>query len=235
MKEQLENRLLQLYPILNNFKNDIDTILFMLLNNNYKESNMLLFAEVKESLNNNIYLFSAAKTYNIMQELGKIDEADLINNIKSFTINEFNKIKVEVDLVDRISSYSNLLYKKDKMLMNITQEDSKVREWHRKYNRVMLPSTDPFWTTTATRIYGSWNDRCRCIEVDDYSQEELAESRRIVQKNKNDKNLQKEIKDANKRNENDVIINIKDKKVNCFYQNSLIDNMPPYLRRKYTK
>ena len=235
MQDQLYKRLIELYPILNNYRNDIDTILFMLLNNYYKNFNYLNINDLKISLNDNIYLFSAAKTYNIMQNLSKIDENDLKNSIKTFSANEFNKIKVEAELVERISKYTNNLYGKTKMLMNITQEDSKVRDWHRKYNRITLPSNDPFWTTTALKIYGSWNDRCKCIEVFDYDNDDLAYSRKVIQDNKNDKELQKEMKDANDRNENDVIINIKDNRVNCFYQNSLIDNMPDVLRKKYSK
>lgn len=239
MEDKITNRLLELYPnILSFSRTQIDEVLRMLIDEEYKSFNYLKYADLRLSLENNLYLFSAAKTYNIMQELKIIkllEIEDFKTNIKNLAKNEFNKINVECDLIDRISNYSNTLYGTTKMLMNITQEDEKVRDWHRNYNRVTLPSNDPFWTTTALKIYGSWNDRCRCIVVTDYNKDDLAHSRKVIQDNKNNKQLQKEIKDANKRNENDVIINIRDKKVNCFYQNSLIDNMPPILRKKYKK
>lgn len=239
--DDLTEKLLQLYPNLGKFnRNEIDSRLHMMLDsemNLYNELK-LWYVDANKSLVNNIYQFTAAKTYSIMSDLKVIDTEELEDNIAKLARSEFSKFQTEVDLVGKNSTYANTLYETEngeKYLMLITQEDSKVRDWHKKYNRTTLPATDSFWTTTALKILGSWNDRCQVIEAIDVTTKQLDASRRKVKKNKDDKNLQKIEKDVNEKNGNEVIINIEDDRVVTFWENSLIDEMPDVMRRKYSK
>ena len=237
MKEELYNILIKLYPELASFpRTEIPGDLFRLLEAEYQSFNNVKTIKYKRSLADNIYQFAAAKTYKMLSDF-RIFDKNLNENILKENINKFiesnlNKINVETNHIEKVSDITNKSIE-SKYLKYITQEDSKVRNWHSQFNNLILTNDSPMWSKVV-KVLGEWNCRCKIVAYNP-SKEELSESALKINELKDDERLQQKIKDINKKNGNDVIINIDDNRIFAFNENTLIKDMPTILRKRFNK
>ena len=154
-------------------------------------------------------------------------------------IRRTNKMATEAFLAQKMTAYANELFDtqydpaKTKYFKYLSENDSRVRKLHLKYDNIILPTNDPFWTTTAKNLLQQWNCRCHISEVlYDVDQKELEDSR---SRSQTLKKIEPDKKDIMARDGNMTLINQKDNKVIVFKQNNTIKDMPNILRKRYAK
>lgn len=136
-------------------------------------------AALRQSLENDVFVFSGCKTYVQLKEVSALLWDKDRNQVKSFdrffkdikTINNtYNKQYLQSEYYFAVrASQSTANWVKieadgdDYDLQYRTAGDDKVRDEHALLNRITLPPSDPFWE----RYYppNGWRCRCRAVQV----------------------------------------------------------------------
>jgi SPP1 gp7 family putative phage head morphogenesis protein len=133
---------------------------------------------IKRNLSENIYVFSGAKTYAELKELGGL-LLDTDGNIKPFSKfwqdaqgihPEYNQSYLEAEYIFATQSAQMASrwneYETDGDRYNLqyrTAGDDRVRESHRLLHNTTLPPSDPFWNDYFPP--NGWRCRCTAVQV----------------------------------------------------------------------
>ena len=135
-------------------------------------------AEMRQSLEQDIFIFSGFKTYHQLKEASELLR-DSQGRVKSFNQfyqdvsairNKYNRNWLHAEYNFAISSAQMAShwaeYQQDEEMANLqyrTALDDKVRPEHAALEGVTLPMSDPFWDTAFPP--NGWNCRCHVIPV----------------------------------------------------------------------
>lgn len=135
-------------------------------------------------LKNNIYMFSAAKTFQQVKDMQSMLIADnkaldfkTFKDRVSVTFDTYNKAYLETEYVTAVTSANNALNFKEALsdkklfpqLKYVAIEDSHTSEICRRLDGTIADTTDKFWHTHSPPNH--FNCRCHLEKIDRYSEE----------------------------------------------------------------